>query len=85
MLHEHWFANTMKNNTFHVRDLVYDLGEEFPRHVSLRLELLKGPRAGGAEEIATVGHFEVQAHGFLLNKSRQLILGLLEVSASAYR
>src|ERR1700722_12983425 len=74
----------MQHNSFYVRDLVHDLGEEIPRHVGLWLELLKSPRAGRAEEIAAVGYFQVQADGLLFANDRKLILGLLEVSISAH-
>ena len=63
--------------------LIDQRGEELPRHVGLGLELLVGAGAGGAEEIAAVGGFEVEADGLVLSDGIQFLLGLLEVPAHA--
>ena len=52
----------MQDCPLQVGNLVDDPGEKVPAHVGGRLQCLKGPRACGAEKIAAIGGFEVEAH-----------------------
>src|SRR5260370_24269411 len=72
----------MQADTLHVWELVNDLCEEVPGHIGLWLELLIGPWAGGAEQIAAVRDFQVQTYRLLLNNDRQLSFAFFKVPGS---
>ncbi len=55
----------MEDDAGDVGILVDERGEEFPGHVGFGLELLVGAGAGGAEKIAAVGGFEIEADRFV--------------------
>ena len=59
---QHGLAHAMQNNASDVWHLVDDAGEQLPAHVGLGLEIGIGARTSGAEQVAAVGGFQIQAH-----------------------
>jgi hypothetical protein len=52
----------MQDDASDVRDLVDDTGEKLPAHVGLGFEVGISAWTGGAEKVAPVGGFQIEAH-----------------------
>jgi hypothetical protein len=71
----------MKDNAPDALCLLDDGGKEFERHILLGLQLLIGPRASGARQIAAVCDFEIKADRIMSGAALSLGRDLLEVLA----
>ena len=60
-LHQHRLANPVQHCALEVRKLIDDRTKPFPIHVRRRLEIGVCARAGRAQQIAPIGHFQIQA------------------------
>ena len=51
----------MQHDPRHVRHLIDDAGEQLPAHVGRRFQILERAWTGLAQQVAAIGHFQVQA------------------------
>ena len=58
---QHRFADTVQHRPHKIRHLIDNRPEQFPTHICRRLEFLVSARTGGAQQIATIGHFQIKA------------------------
>jgi hypothetical protein len=58
---QHRLADAVQNRPREIGDLIDNRHEQLPAHVCRRLEFLVGARTGGAQQIAAVGHFQIEA------------------------
>ena len=61
VLHQHRLADPMQHGARQFGHLIDDAREQLPRHVGRRLELRISARTGGAQQVAAVGHLQVEA------------------------
>src|SRR5262249_10398668 len=59
---QHRLADTMQHRSHKIGHLIDNQSEQFPAHVRRRLEFLVGARTRGAQQIATIGHFQINAY-----------------------
>src|SRR5439155_24781586 len=71
----------MEHNASDVGILIDDRPEQVPAHVRRGLELLEGPRAGRARQVAAVGRFQIQADRIALGDLVAIALDRLEIAA----
>src|SRR5207248_8306258 len=55
-------SDTVEHDARDARELIDDMGEQFPAHIRGRLQRLEGAWTGRAEQVAAVGRFEIEAH-----------------------
>ena len=80
LLHQHRLAHAVQHHAGNFGVLVDDAGKQLPRHVLLGLELFKGARAGGAQQVAAIGGFQIEADRIRFHDYRELVFRLLKVT-----
>ena len=87
---QHRLADAMQDRPRKIGNLVDDRREQVPAHVCRRLQFLVGARTSGAQQIAAVGHFQIEADRRPLRdlgalaRDRLVIAARIEGRASAW-
>ena len=71
----------MQHDARNLGVLIDDAGKQLPRHVRLGLQLFKGARAGGTQQVAAIGRLQIEADGIRFHDYGELVFRLLKVAA----
>jgi hypothetical protein len=70
--HQHRIANAVQRHPPDIGHLRDDRCEEVPANISRRFQRLEGPRASLGQQVAAIGHLQIEADGRCLGTVRAL-------------